>query len=679
MNSIGTFLNDISFYNIEEYQKRSKLESHRNKVLKNLDKSLSLKPKSFFKNYMNDFRIVKNIKLNKVKIFELNNKIQNISGKKSIDDYSKENKKNIIKKSELPLLNKLNPIRKVLTRSNSLINYINMNNNNKSNYLFLEYKKEQDKNKILSETNFIEINPNKILSSLTEYSNIKKIFQTLTKKINNRNIKLQDVNNLNSKIDINGLLNKLYKNRKIKNSFNYFNRLNTSSRLFFRGNQNKNLIPDLFLLDIINKVINNAIVFHDKFGQQISEDFMFKEYKKQIKNLKYFFDVKINNKKNFNSINIKKVKIKFNNNINLKEKQSDDEKLNESINKSKNSNIDIFKKIKSNFKYKSRAIPKEYSKRTLEKNNESSFNKTKDYINDIFGSTKVNNLYNIDIGPKINIIDFQELLNKIYKQRVNIMNNNIKNSNENYLLKIFDLNKDNIKFENNLIEEKTKILRNENNKFVDKYSIYNSRNFYNRIFKNKKKDIRNKLFNENKIIQNKENCISTLRDGNILDSQSNESNSSKSGNDTNCIKIINLKEAKNNSGSRKINMEKLGLKNDFRITNIGFDKTINKIMKNHYNKMNKYKKHKSFNNISILNTIYGKINSHRKLKINEIDYKEEIKQKGFQIVNFACKHNQILVLNKNKSAENNIYKPHKEKINVKNCKTIDKGTITTDI
>ena len=86
MNSIGTFLNDISFYNIEEYQKRSKLESHRNKVFKNLDKSLSLKPKSFFKNYMNDFRIVKNIKLNKVKIFELNNKIQNISGKKTIDD-----------------------------------------------------------------------------------------------------------------------------------------------------------------------------------------------------------------------------------------------------------------------------------------------------------------------------------------------------------------------------------------------------------------------------------------------------------------------------------------------------------------------------------------------------------------------------------------------------------------
>ena len=68
------------------------------------------------------------------------------------------------------------------------------------------------------------------------------------------------------------------------------------------------------------------------------------------------------------------------------------------------------------------------------------------------------------------------------------------------------------------------------------------------------------------------------------------------------------------------------------------------------------------------------------MKINEIDYKEEIRQKGLQLLYNIFKQNPKLKLNKNISAED-IFMSNfeKEKENKKNYKTLEKGTTTRDI
>ena len=61
-------------------------------------------------------------------------------------------------------------------------------------------------------------------------------------------------------------------------------------------NKSKNnySIEDLFLYDIINKLIKKSIYLHDKKKFIITEEFLLSEYKNQIKKLKNFFDEKIN-------------------------------------------------------------------------------------------------------------------------------------------------------------------------------------------------------------------------------------------------------------------------------------------------------------------------------------------------------------------------------------------------
>ena len=99
-----------------------------------------------------------------------------------------------------------------------------------------------------------------------------------------------------------------------------------------------------------------------------------------------------------------------------------------------------------------------------------------------------------------------------------------------------------------------------------------------------------------------------------------------------------------------------------------------------YNKTNRIRKKMKVYNFSFLNTIYGKINTQRKMKINEIDYKEEIKQKGYQLLHKIFRQNPKLELNKNISAENIIMlNDEKEKAIKKNFKTLDKGTSTGDL
>ena len=141
-------------------------------------------------------------------------------------------------------------------------------------------------------------------------------------------------------------------------------------------------------------------------------------------------------------------------------------------------------------------------------------------------------------------------------------------------------------------------------------------------------------------------------------------------NDSDYLKVISQKE-KTGGSREKINIEKLAIKKDFGIIKVGFDKTIDKIRKMNFNKNNKSKKKMKVNNFSFLNTIYGKINIKRKMKINEIDYKEEIRQKGLQLLCNIFKLNPKI--NKKISPDDICIS------NKNNHKTFDKGTDTRDI
>ena len=80
MNSI-IFQNDNIFFNHKEYQKRSKLNSQRNKLLKNIEVNDNIKQMSCYKkfvkensmrniksiNYNNIFKEIGNIKIKKIK------------------------------------------------------------------------------------------------------------------------------------------------------------------------------------------------------------------------------------------------------------------------------------------------------------------------------------------------------------------------------------------------------------------------------------------------------------------------------------------------------------------------------------------------------------------------------------------------------------------------------------
>ena len=406
MNSI-IFQNDNIFFNHKEYQKRSKLNSQRNKLLKNIEVNDNIKQMSYNKKFVkeNSMRNIKSINYNN--IFK---EIGNIN--------IKENKKAINTKSILPLLNndrkqKRNP----LLNYDSIINVKKMNQFKECNskYLYLEYKKENSENELDNETKYIEIDPQQIILSLTEYPKIKQIFKNLTKKINKRNI------NSYSKINIDKIFTNLEKRRKNSqinnnkfdntNSTIYYNNdLNNNSTLFLSEIEYKDnySIQDLFLLDIINKVIKYAIFTNDNDKSFIDEEFMLKEYKTQIKKLKAFFDEKINGNKYCNLFNI------------IKE-----------TNKNENSQKEIQKGtifhnnilsdyINNELIYKNRKY-EEFFDENINTKKKIDFNRTsyeKRYLSNnidkkmkiIFNSRPKGNIYNFDIGPKINIIDFDELL-----------------------------------------------------------------------------------------------------------------------------------------------------------------------------------------------------------------------------------------------------------------------------
>ena len=646
MSSI-IFQNENAINNNREYQNKYLLNTQKNKLPKKIENN-NLRTKLLNKIYLKDFSLknikIKNLEVKTLKDSENNNKENELN--KRYFDISQENRKILKSKSFFPLLkNDYIKKEKILTKPISLINLKEMNKKkdiNFNDYLYLEYKKNNNQNKSTDEATYIEINPFKIITFLNQFPNIKQIFQNLSIKINKRDINLKKIDNSDSKINIDEIFNDLEKSKRNlnkNNDFNvskYLNRKKASTTKIALNNQNKNnySIQDLFLFDIINKVIKKSIFLHDKRNQKIDEEFMINEYKNQIKNLKIFFDQKIKEERGELFFGDKN------------EQFFSEEKINPSISLL----------IKSKFN----------------NNSKNNFQDNKKYNNTNILNNSNLSLYNLDIGPKINIIDFNELFNKIYRQRAEIRNNNT-NNNDNFMMKFFDLNKKKIKFENLLIEEKTKLIKeNKKNKniFIDKNIKYNTRNKFNRKLIERRILIRNRLFNENNIKKRKDNIMDISRKISLDNSVSEKTFSTFK--DIDFLKIINIKETKMRKTREKINIEKLNIKNDFGIAKVGFKKTINKIGKINNAKFNEIKKKMKINNFSFLNTIYGKINTQRKIKINEIDYKEELRQKGFQLLFEAFKKNPIIELNKNMSVEDiSLSNKYKNKI-----KTVDKATNT---
>ena len=628
--------NDIC-YNNKEYLKYEKEKLQRKKILKQLENQENLKNKLLNINFFKEL----NIKRTRMKKIDYENEFNKKTNSLSTQEQFLSRDSTVF-----PLLSN-DHYKKLIPNSKSLINIktIKKEKDYNFNYLYLEYKKD---NKSLDDVTYIKIEPHKIISYLIDFPNIKQIFNILTKKINKRNIKNPNMNKSDSKINIEEIcydIDKKRKNNKIDikyNSANYINRLNTSSIFLLqkkKKNKEKNYpIFDLFLFDIINKVINKSFDLRDKNNQKIDEEFMFKEYKNQISKLKIFFYEKTNDK------------IITNNFIDLYQ-----------ITKFENDNC-----IPPNKKYMN---PNIYFKKATNKSKENNIEMFK---------KPISNIYNFDIGPKINIIDSSELLNKINKQKIETKRNS---ANEEFINKLIELSSKKIKFENLLIEEKTKLLNYNNNIFEKRNSKYFSRNLLNKNLNRKKLFIRSKIFheyeneseNDNKII--KEKSLNSLRKITVYDTKTNKSFSSLKEKDNNIImKSKPELEEKNKTNAEKIIIEKLSTKNDFGVTKVIFNKTIDKINKMNKRNLNDNKSRMKKYNFSFLNSIYGKINTKRKMKINEIDFKQEIKNKGYQLL-FNALRNPYLKLSKNKSTED-VLSFNKNKINIQ---SLDKATNTKEI
>ena len=662
--------NDICKNNNKESRNIIKIKLQRNKDVNKKENKESVKYKLLNQNFFKEL----SIKRTRIKKIDYDNNSQH----NEINHKSNNEKYDFGGRTIFPLLN--NEIyKKIMSNSNpnsnSLINVYTKNKEKDSNlnYLYLEYKKDKNDKKSVDDITYIKINPHKIIAALIDFPNIKQIFQILTKKINSRNIINKDADISNSRINIEELFNDLYANRNRKknkfdlkynslNSISGKNKLSSTTTTLIIPEEEKNKekknypVLDLFLFDIINKVINKSIFLHDRRNQTIDEEFMMKEYKNQIAKLKLFFYEKINDKKIANNF------------INLYEITRFGGDVNKSKKNEKNWIGDVSIILKKRKIKQLNEIKKENSENKILKKPNS-------------------NIYSFDIGPKINIIDSNELLNNVKKQNV-VIKRNI-NFNDTFLNKLIELNKKKIKFENLMIEEKTKILNDKinNNIFKNKNSKYFSRNIINRNLNRKKLFIRSKLFNEYENESETDNKIQSIEKAfennnnsyrKITVYETNNPYSSYNDNNDNndYIKLLSKNEPKKkraNDGGKKI-IEKLSTKSDFFLTKVGFNKTINKINKMNYNNQNNIKKRMKVYNFSFLNTIYGRINTKRKMKINELDFKKDMKKKGFQLL-FNAMRNPYLKMNKSISAEN-VLSFNKSK---KNIISLDKIPNTKEI
>ena len=267
------------------------------------------------------------------------------------------------------------------------------------------------------------------------------------------------------------------------------------------------------------------IELHDNNNQTITEDQILKEYNRQVHKLKNYFDNKtnqknINNKQNnfkdeYSEIKSKNTNESIYKNAFLKDSNENNKIINkEKEHENEEYEYDNILNRETFFNLKDKIIKNsKYSLKNLfETNNKKSiYNTTRKLMPNFkikdkntmhknssmpnFIVNKKNNLdkdiYRFEIGPKLNIIDFNEISYEIYKQAKIIKNNTNKlKMDENDLINFILLNKRNIKklkFNNPLInryikiviknekkeikikkeKEIKKIYNNKRNKFID--------------------------------------------------------------------------------------------------------------------------------------------------------------------------------------------------------------------
>ena len=576
--------NDSIYYNNSQYQRRSQIEFIKNKYLPKINKNQKIKSNTLINN--NTFLTIKSQKSTiKTKYNEKTNSFEEkafknfiMKNKKSINNMSnctfnkssfsliKKEKYNIkqLNKSLFPLIYKDNKNDRKESNNNSLIkenDYFNDINNIQCNYLYLQYKGENN-NKGFNKITFIEINPHKIISSLNEITKgdnclKKKLFNSIRRQIhikgrnNINNINNNLNNNYSSKSDIYNynnyyyeILNKINNSKKNKNEKSKEkNDNNDNNKEDINKNKNsitfvydKFLLPNknnkynysihnLFLFDIINKVFKRMIELHDNNNQTITEDQILKEYNRQVHKLKNYFDNKtnqknINNKQNNFKDEYSEIKSKNtnesiyknaflkdsneNNKIINKEKEHENEEYEYDNILNRETFFNLKEKIIRNSKYSLKNLFETNNKKSIYNTtrklmpnfkikDKNTMHKNSSMPN--FIVNKKNNLdkdiYRFEIGPKLNIIDFNEISYEIYKQAKIIKNNtnNLK-MDENDLINFILLNKRNIKklkFNNPLInryikiviknekkeikikkeKEIKKIYNNKRNKFID--------------------------------------------------------------------------------------------------------------------------------------------------------------------------------------------------------------------
>ena len=411
----------------------------------------------------------------------INNKNNSTFNKSTFSLIKKEGKYNIkqLNKSVLPSIYK----DKKESNNNSLIKENDNLNSIHCNYLYLQYKGE-NKNKGFNKITYIEINPHKIISSLNEITrdnNLQKqLFNSIRNHIyiNSRNNIIDKTknlkNNISSKSESNNnytnyyyeildKINNFERNKNEKNDNYDYNKddINKSNITFVydkfllpnKDNKYNFSIHNLFLFDIINKVFKRMIELHDNNNKLITEEQMFKECKKQINKLKNFFDNKtkiknINNKNEYLEIKSKNNNESIYKNIFIKNTlfNENNENINKSSEKEYEYEYDNIINRETFFNLKDKIIKKhKYSlKNIFEINNKISIYKTarklmpyfknekKDKLyknssipNFMINKNKLNNsIYRFEIGPKLNIIDFNEISHEIDKQAKMIKNNN---------------------------------------------------------------------------------------------------------------------------------------------------------------------------------------------------------------------------------------------------------------
>ena len=474
----------------------------------------------------------RNIKLNKVNIlsnfinskeinksdFDIRNifkyKIKKINSKKLFESQSC---KNIFNKN-FSLFNTNNKTQNInqyiLKRNSSLpelknISFIDYSEINKCNYIYLEYKGKNYKNK--KKKTYIQINPHKLIEQLKSISIPFDIYGM--KFVSNSEIKVNKYNdndNNNHREDYLKYIKNISRNKPEKGIKLYSNKINNP--FSDKTNKYNYFVKNIFFSDIMNKVMKKIFEIRDKHNKIITHDDIKKEYDKQLYKLKSFFyykqkkdNKKILRKKNEMKIFIKlmiikdiieksdkenDIKIKNINYKNLFNSNNEDIFMKNSLDKKiysyniKGKNIEDINKINKNFNKFLLLSPIERKNGNNSKIDEYLFSDklNKNILNENNNDLKIEKLnYSFEFGEKINLVNLEDIYNEIEFQS----KENNYNKNKNLIINIILSEKDNfkkLKFDNKISKKFIDILREEN---INNNDIYKNK----QITRNKKLNI----------------------------------------------------------------------------------------------------------------------------------------------------------------------------------------------